>query len=98
VISDVPLIGWVSGVVICALSFLGFFWQRRGGNIPRSFGNRIKGFLDFGWFYAILRIFFDYAARFIFFVSNILEGEGGILWVLLWIVLFLAILLISLGT
>jgi hypothetical protein len=97
-ISEVPLIGWVSGVVICALSFLGFYWQRRGRNVPQSFASWFKAFLDFGWFYAVLRTIFDSAARFVFFVSSILEGEGGILWVLLSIVLFLAILLISLGT
>jgi hypothetical protein len=97
-ISEVPLIGWVSGVVIGTLSFLGFFWQRRGGKIPQSLADQIRAFLDFGWFYTILRIIFDYVARFIVFISNILEGEGGILWALLWIVLFLAILLINLGT
>jgi hypothetical protein len=73
-------------------------WQRRGGNIPQNFSNGIIAFLDLGWFFGILRILFAYVSRLIFFISSVLEGEGGILWVLLWVVLFLAILLISLGT
>lgn len=96
-IGEVPIIGWILGAVICVLAFLGFFWQRRAGNIPQTFANRFNAFLDFGWFYSLLRILFDYASRLIFFLSSVLEGEGGILWVLLWIVLFLAIMLISLG-
>jgi hypothetical protein len=97
-IGEIPLLGWILGIVICVLSFLGFMWQRRGGNIPQNFSNGIIAFLDLGWFFGILRILFAYVSRLIFFISSVLEGEGGILWVLLWVVLFLAILLISLGT
>ena len=97
-IGEIPLLGWVLGIVICALSVLGFLWQRRGGDIPQNFAKGVLDFLDLGWFIGIIRFLFAYITRLIFFISSVLEGEGGILWVLLWVVLFLAILLISLGT
>jgi hypothetical protein len=97
-ISEVPFLGWILGVVICGLAFLGFYWQRRGAAIPQSLANIVNTILNFSWFYTILRTIFDYSSRFINFISSVLEGEGGILWVLLWIVLFLAVLLISLGS
>jgi hypothetical protein len=97
-INEVPIMGWILGVVICVLAVLGFFWQQRGGKVPQSIADWIIAILKLEWLYFILRIAFDYLSRFIFFISNVLEGEGGLLWVLLWIVLFLAILLIGLGT
>lgn len=97
-IGEIPLLGWVLGILICALSFLGFMWQRRGGSIPYNLENGIRIFLDLGWFSGVLRLLFAYISRLILFISSVLEGEGGILWVLLWVVLFLALLLISLGT
>lgn len=97
-IGAVPLLSWVIGIVICAVSFLGFMWQRRGGNIPETVANGIIEFLNLGWFSGILRILFAYMSRLILFVSSVLEGEGGILWVLLWVVLFLATLVLTFGT
>jgi hypothetical protein len=97
-ISEIPFTGWILGVGICVLAFLGFMWRRRGGYFPQNFANAINSFLELHWFYKILRILFDYGSRLIFFISSVLEGDGGILWMLLWIVIFLAILLISFGT
>jgi hypothetical protein len=94
---EVPLIGWILGALICVLAFLGFYWLRRGGRIPQFIPNWINAILNLDWIYTILRVIFEYISRLIFFVSKVLEGEGGILWVLLWAVVFLAILLISLG-
>jgi hypothetical protein len=97
-ISEVPLISWILGVLICTFALLGFLWQRRGGGIPQFIANRINAIINLDWIYFILRIIFDYFSRIILFLSKVMEGQGGVLWVFLWIVLILATLLISLGT
>lgn len=97
-IGEVPLMGWILGPLICVLALVGFFWQRRGGKVPQLMANSVNVIFTLGWFYAIVRTIYDYLSRFIHFISKVLEGEGGLLWVLLWIVLFLALSVISIGT
>jgi len=95
--SEVPLMGWIIGPLICMLALTGFFWQRKGGKVNQLMAMRINAIFSLGWIYAILRTIYDYFSRFIHFISKVLEGEGGLLWVLLWIVLILALLVINIG-
>jgi hypothetical protein len=97
-LGDIHTIGWILGLLICVLASLGFIWRYRGGAIPQPFVNFLNSFFSLGWLVTIVVNIFQYFSRFINFVSNVLEGEGGLLWALLWIVLFLAILVISLGS
>jgi hypothetical protein len=66
--------------------------------IPKLAATWINAIFTLGWFYPIVRTIYDYLSRFLHFISKVLEGEGGLLWVLLWIVLFLALLVIGIGT
>lgn len=97
-IGQAPLMGWILGPLICVFALLGIFWQRRGGKVPQLMANSFNVIFTLGWFYAIVKTIYDYFSRFIHFVTKVLEGEGGLLWVLLWIVLFLALLVIGIGT
>jgi hypothetical protein len=95
---DIPLVGWILGPVICLLASLGFFWQHRGGRLPQYIVRLVSSVFSLDWLYAIIGSVYRLYSRFITFISVVLEGEGGILWALLSIVLFLAILVISIGT
>jgi hypothetical protein len=96
-IGEVPLFGWILGPLISLLAALGFIWQRRGGRTPQLIVKSINSAFSLSWVYAIINSAYRTFSRVIDFITNVLEGEGGLLWVLLWIVLFLAILVISMG-
>jgi hypothetical protein len=97
-IREIPLTGWIVSLIIIVLSVLGFFWQQRGGTIPGELVSVVNSFLGFNWLRSFIVSVFTQLTRLLNFTSNILEGEGGILWVMLSIVLFLAILLITIGS
>lgn len=97
-IKEVPVSGWVLGIVVLLLSILGFYWQKRGGKFPGLVGRSIQRIITLDWLFTLTRILFSLMERLINFITHVLEGEGGFLWVLLWIVLFLAVLLINIGT
>jgi hypothetical protein len=45
-----------------------------------------------GWIYRLLGKFYIFIGRFIAFVVTVLEGDGGVMWALFFLVLFIAIL------
>jgi hypothetical protein len=96
-IGEVPIFGWILGPLISLLAVLGFIWQRRGGRTPQLVVKSINSAFSLSWIYAIINSAYRIFSRVIDFITKVLEGEGGLLWVLLWIVLFLAILVISTG-
>ena len=55
-----------------------------------SFGQRL---FSLGWFYNLLGITLRLSVRFVGVVTGVLEGEGGILWVLAFLALMVALLL-----
>jgi hypothetical protein len=97
-IDNVAIGGWILGPVICLLAGSGFVWQWRGGQVPQAIVKSIRPAFSLGWIYRIINATYRYFARFVNFITRVLEGEGGILWAILWIVLFLAILVISMGS
>jgi hypothetical protein len=97
-IRDVPLLGWIIGPLISMLAVLGTIWHQRGGAFPQGLARVLGTFLNLKWLKSILVPIFIQMTRILNFSASILEGEGGILWVVLSIVLFLAILLISMGS
>ncbi|MCK5644611.1 MAG: hypothetical protein KAJ19_27685 [Gammaproteobacteria bacterium] len=96
-IGEVPLFGWILGPMISLLAALGFIWQQRGGRAPQLIVKSANSAFTLSWVYAIINSAYRTFSRVIDFITNVLEGEGGLLWVILWIVLFLSILVISLG-
>lgn len=97
-INEIALTSWIVNLLILVSAVLVFFLQQRGGTIPGAWVGRLNSILGFEWLRSIVVSFFKGLTRLVQFGSNILEGEGGVLWVLLAIVLFLAILLITLGS
>jgi hypothetical protein len=96
-IGDIPIVSWAINLLIVVFTVLGFLWRQRGGQIPATLSNGLNDFLSLGWLTSLVQSVFSQVTRFLIFTSRILEGEGGILWVMLSIVLMLAILILRLG-
>jgi hypothetical protein len=98
--SNLPLLTWFSGAIALGLAAL-ILWikyQRQPWvlPVPRLPG----GLVAFGqklfssrWFYDILGIAMRLSVRFVRQLTAVLEGEGGILWVLVLLALLVALLL-----
>jgi len=96
---SIPLLSWIIGPLVVLSAAIGFvLWQRAGEKTPQGLIKLVTSMLTFSWLGSIIQSLFGYLARMMNFISKILEGEGGFLWVLLSIVLFLAILVISIGS
>lgn len=89
-------LSWIIGPASVALTafimFLGYrFWHRTSGLV-----DFLKIFLSLNWLYRFLWISYRYLVRMSAFFTSVLEGEGGILWAFLILVLLLSVL--SLGS
>jgi len=96
-IGEIPIIVWIACLIIILVASLGYFWQRRSGTIPKTLVVGVNSFLSFHWLRSFLVFGFYQISRLINFTTGIFEGEGGILWVILSIVIILTIMLIRLG-
>jgi hypothetical protein len=89
---DLPRAGWWVGAAALALAGLGFFWSVRGPQLPRPPLNVIESFFSLNWFYGSLWAVYRFVGRLLEFITLIFEGEGGVLWALLLLVLLLSLL------
>ena len=83
-------------LVTAALTGLGFVWfrneQRGKYRAVRRLGQAIVRFVSFGWLTQVFDLFYRMAKQATGFISTILEGEGGVLWALLLLVLLLTVI------
>jgi len=94
---------WWCGVIVIIFTILLFLWRMK--KLPQIFyrGNtefnnsRTKDFeknLDtvfgFGWFFKTTNILFRFVQKMVAFITDILEGEGGILWAILLLTLLIS--------
>jgi hypothetical protein len=96
-LSGIPLSIWIACLLVILTAGLGYFWQRRGGKIPNRLVVGVNSLLSFHWLRTSLVYGFNQITRLLVFTTGIFEGEGGILWVILSIVIILTIMLIQLG-
>lgn len=82
------LIGPASVALTALIMFLGYrFWYRTSGLV-----DFLKNFLSLNWLYRFLWISYRYLIRISAFLTSVLEGEGGVLWAFLILVLLLSVL------
>lgn len=86
------LLSWIIGPISIAVTtlimfFAHRFWYRTSGLI-----DFLKNVLSLNWLYRLLWVTYRYLARISAFFSSVLEGEGGVLWAFLILVLLLSIL------
>jgi hypothetical protein len=76
-------------LVFIAISILLYL---RGFRIPTRLTHIFRRTLSLGWFYRFAWQLYRLGARTVAFVNLILEGEGGLLWTLLLLVILLSLL------
>ncbi len=91
------LIDWVGLVSIGLAGLLIGLRRRLGGNeILERFVERaflaIQSIFSFNWLYRALWFAYHFFSRVLRFITGVMEGEGGILWTLLLLVLFITLL------
>jgi hypothetical protein len=99
-VSALPLLTWIGGIITLGLAML-FLWISRQRHLkndlyphPRhwllSIGQQI---FSLSWFYNFLGFILRLIIRFVRLLTGVLEGDGGILWVLVLLALLVALLL-----
>lgn len=69
---------------------------RRGVKLPGTLINPLEGFFSFNWVFVVVEWLFEQVQRGLLVVSDLLEGQGGMLWAIL-IVAMLVSLVVQLG-
>jgi hypothetical protein len=92
--THLPLLTWMGGALALGLAVL-FLWisHRRHPNPPRWLSSIGPQILSLRWFYNFLGIAFHISIRLVGFLTGLLEGDGGILWVLVLLALLVVLLL-----
>lgn len=85
---------WIGGVITLCLAVL-FLWinDQRHPSFPRwllSLGQQV---FSMQWVYKFIEIAFRLSIQLVGFLTGLLEGDGGILWVLVLLALLVAVLL-----
>ena len=94
-----PLLTWTGGAISLGLAalILWIMYQRRlnvefSAHLPRRLVQISQKLFSLRWFYDLLGISLRILVRFVSQLTAILEGEGGILWVLVLLALLVALL------
>jgi hypothetical protein len=90
---------WGGAVVVLLASGLGamaLLFSRRGWRLPGWLVIALKRFFALNWLYRLLEILYSLAERLMQLISQLLEGEGGLLWVFI-VVGMLITLYLSVG-
>lgn len=79
-------------LVALALAGLVVFLFQCGVRLPTQTIQRFRQFLSFDWIYRLFWIFYRGVVRLVQLLDAILEGEGGVLWTILLLLVLLSIL------
>jgi hypothetical protein len=98
--ASLPLLTWLGGLAACVLALLLWIPVRRylrrsaQGWIPNQtqFVRQLGQLFSLSWLYRLLWSIFRQFSRLLGLVSSILEGEGGLLWAFVLLVLIFAFL------
>jgi hypothetical protein len=86
-------IEWWRGFLVLILGAALTFLHQRGFIRMPIENNILSKIFTFGWFYQILWWVYRSTSRFVAYMSNLLEGEGGVLWAVLIIILMVMFIL-----
>jgi hypothetical protein len=96
-LEDVPIAGWLIGPLTVGLAVPGFWLRSRESNLTSQFLTQVRSIFSFSWLYAALASVYHLLERLVRFVTLVLEGQGGILWALLWVMMLIALIWSGLG-
>lgn len=80
------------GLIVLILASGIYLGYRRGLRVPAGLIGVLQRSLSLGWLYALIWKLYRWLGKSLEFVSQILEGEGGILWALLLLIVLLTLL------
>lgn len=84
--------GWWAGVFAIVGAAIVMVARRREIATPPQVTNTIRSLLSLEWMYRVFWWIYRSASRLFAYISSILEGEGGVLWAMLILILLIAIL------
>jgi hypothetical protein len=86
-----------AGLTACGLAALIWIWNRRGPRLPDKVLSALGRVVSLDWFYRILSVIYHILERLVSLLSRVLEGEGGLLWVLVLLLLLISSLVGGFG-
>jgi hypothetical protein len=89
---NVPWQGWVAGPAAVAMAGVFWFLNSIEFTPPRWLARLIQRVFSFNWLSSVIWIIYQTIRRSIDWINLILEGDGGILWAVLLLVLILSLL------
>lgn len=89
---NVPLVGWWVGPVVLGLAVLLIAWSRRIPHFPRWAIIVFAYIFSLNWLYRLFWSLYRRTGRLLRFLSIVMEGEGGVLWAFLVLVLLILVL------
>ncbi|HJW90748.1 MAG TPA: hypothetical protein VJ436_08920, partial [Anaerolineales bacterium] len=90
--AEAALTTWWVGVASLAIATLGVVWILRGAELPRFPLTILESIFSLNWLYRLLWGIYQSTSRLVAFLTTVFEGEGGILWTLLILVLLISLL------
>ena len=92
-VKDVPVIGWWIGAFVSVMAGLLVIASRRQLRFPRLVSVVFGTIFSFGWLYRLLWVVYRFIGRLVKIITGVLEGEGGVLWTLLLLILILLVIM-----
>jgi hypothetical protein len=80
------------GIAVLVLAAARIYWAPKVPGLPPGALALLRNIFSLGWFYQLLGWIFRQTGRVIYFITVVLEGEGGVLWALLLLTLLIAYL------
>ncbi len=92
--SGLPIltVGWWGGVLAIVPAAAFWYLSRRETALPSPISANLHGLLSLEWMYRVFWWLYRYISRFFSSISLILEGEGGVLWAFLMLILLISLM------
>jgi hypothetical protein len=94
---DFPVLAWILGFVGLGLAALLMFTGYKFWDYTSGIQGLLREFLSLNWFYRFLWFAYRYLRLISAMITSIFEGEGGILWAFLILILLFSVLASSNG-
>jgi hypothetical protein len=91
-VTPVNLASIVPGIAACGVAVFLIFLHRRGIALSSAGVSLMGSIFSLHWLYRLAGKVYDLLGRGVSLATRVLEGEGGILWALLWLMLLMALI------
>ena len=86
------LTGWLAGLLVTGLIGLILYLNRRVPRLPDPLRPVLHTLLSLNWVYTLFWAVYRFLGRMVAVTTNLLEGEGGVLWALVLLAILFSIL------